>query len=338
MIYYRPIAMHDSLRTEGAQTLAGGWCWFSHAERIERDGRRHLISAAEIPPDIRARLTASRPAIAGLPMDRPRLMGILNTTPDSFSDGGLYNAPDAAFARARAMIAEGADLLDLGGESTRPGADDVPISEEIARTAPVIAALRRAGVQTPLSIDTRKAAVAAAALQVGANMVNDVAALQFDPALSPLVAAAGVPVCLMHSIGTPKTMQSDPRYDDVLLDVYDALSARIAAAEQAGIARKNILIDPGIGFGKTVAHNLALIRGLSLFHGLGCALLLGASRKRFIGTLTGADIAEARLPGSLAVALAGVAQGVQMLRIHDVAATRQALTLWQSVTTEGPTR
>ena len=133
-------------------------------------------------------------------------------------------------------------------------------------------------------------------------------------------------------------MQSDPRYDDVLLDVYDALSARIAAAEQAGIARKNILIDPGIGFGKTVAHNLALIRGLSLFHGLGCALLLGASRKRFIGTLTGADIAEARLPGSLAVALAGVAQGVQMLRIHDVAATRQALTLWQSVTTEGPTR
>ena len=337
MIYYRPIAMQDAARPPDALPLAGGPCWFSHAEAIERDGPRRLIPAGEIPADVLARLVALRAPVAGLTLDRPRLMGILNTTPDSFSDGGLYHAPDAAFARARAMIAEGADLLDLGGESTRPGAEEVPVAEEIARTAPLIAALRAAGIGTPLSIDTRKARVADAALHAGADMVNDVAALQFDPDLAPLVASAGVPVCLMHAQGSPKVMQADPRYADVVLDVYDALAARIAAAEAAGIARARIVIDPGIGFGKTVAHNLSLIRSLSLLHGFGCAILLGASRKRFIGTLSGVDIPEARLPGSLAVALAGVAQGVQMLRIHDVAATRAALTLWQSVISEGKT-
>jgi len=237
--------------------------------------------------------------------------------------------PEAAMMQARAMAAV-ADLLDVGGESTRPGAVDVPVTEEIARTSPVIAAIRAAGIDRALSIDTRKAAVAEAALAAGAGVVNDVTALRFDPAMAGLVARAEVPVILMHSIATPATMQDDPVYDDVLLDVYDALAARLAAAEAAGIPRTRMAVDPGIGFGKTLAHNLALLARLSLFHSLGVPVLLGASRKRFIGTLSGEEDAARRMPGSLAVALAGVAQGIQMIRVHDVAETRAALTLWQA--------
>jgi dihydropteroate synthase len=224
-----------------------------------------------------------------------------------------------------------ADILDIGGESTRPGAVLVAPDQEIARTAPVIAAIRAAGIATPISIDTRKASVAASALQAGAGLVNDVSALTFDPAMAAEVARAACPVVLMHAQGTPQTMQADPQYDDVLLDVYDWLAARIAAAMAAGIPRDLIAIDPGIGFGKTVAHNLALLQRLSLFHSLGCPVLLGASRKRFIGTIGGAEVAQARMPGSVAVALAGAAQGVQMIRVHDVVETRQAMRLWFAV-------
>ena len=207
----------------------------------------------------------------------------------------------------------------------------MPEDEEIARTAPVIAALRAGGLTAPISIDTRKARVAEAALREAADVVNDVAALTFDPALGPLVARSGCPVILMHHQGRPETMQDAPRYGDVLLEVYDWLAERIAAAEALGIARSRIMVDPGIGFGKTQEHNLALLRGLSLLHGLGCPVLLGASRKRFIGTIGGAADAAQRMPGSVAVALAGVAQGMQMIRVHDVAETRQALRLWQAV-------
>jgi dihydropteroate synthase len=279
------------------------------------------------------RLCAPRPAFAGLAMDRPRLMGILNVTPDSFSDGGRFLGAEAAVAQARAM-AEGAEIIDVGGESTRPGAVEVPVDEEIARTVPVIAALREGGLAAPISIDTRKAPVAAAALEAGASIVNDVSAFDFDPTLGPLVAKAAVPVVLMHAQGVPASMQNDPRYGDVLLDVYDALATRLARAEALGIDRSRIVLDPGIGFGKTLEHNLALLRGLSLFHGLGCALLLGTSRKRFIGTIGRAEAADARAPGSIVTALAGVAQGVQITRVHDVAETRQALRLWQSLNTD----
>jgi dihydropteroate synthase len=228
-------------------------------------------------------------------------------------------------------MARGADVLDIGGESTRPGAAEVELAEEVARTAPVIAALRAGGLGVLISIDTRKAAVAKAALAAGAGIVNDVAAMGFDPAMAGVVAAAGAPIILMHAVKTPATMQDDPRYDDVLLDVYDFLKDRIAVAEAAGIPLARIMVDPGIGFGKTAAHNLTLIRGLSLFHDLGVPVLLGASRKRFIGTIGGEDQADRRMPGSVAVALAGVAQGAQVLRVHDVAETRQALRLWQAV-------
>jgi dihydropteroate synthase len=196
----------------------------------------------------------------------------------------------------------------------------------------VIAALREAGLDLPISIDTRKAAVAEAAFAAGASILNDVTALQFDAAMAATAARLTAPVILMHSIATPATMQIDPEYDDVLLDVYDALAARIAEAEAAGIPRARIAIDPGIGFGKTLQHNLILLSRLSLFHNLGVPVLLGASRKRFIGTISAESDAQKRLPGSLAVALAGVAQGMQMIRVHDVAETRQALSLWQAST------
>ena len=329
MIYPRPIAMLDPSRPKGAYRLAGGWCWFDRVDLLERGQPSRIVPARDLPGDVLDRLTAPRAAFAGLALDRPRITGILNVTPDSFSDGGRYLAPQAALDQGRALVAEGAEVLDIGGESTRPGAALVPEADEIARTTPVIAALRAAGMTAPISIDTRKAGVARAALAAGADAVNDVSALTFDAAMAGVVAAAAGPLILMHAQGAPATMQDDPRYDDVLLDVYDALAARLAFAEAAGVARTRIMIDPGIGFGKTVAHNLTLIRGISLFHAMGLPVMLGASRKRFIGTL-GGDSA-ARMPGSVAVALAGVAQGVQMLRVHDVAATRQALALWQAV-------
>ncbi len=329
--YLRPIAMSDAARPEGALPLAGGPCWFDRVEVLSRTAAPQIIAAAALDPKARQRLSAPRPDFGSLNLSVPRLMGILNITPDSFSDGGLFLRPEAAVMQAR-LMASGAEIIDIGGESTRPGAVEVSLAEEIARTVPVIEALREGGLDLPLSIDTRKAAVARSALQAGASCVNDVTALRFDPDMAALVAEHNVPVILMHSIATPQTMQHDPHYDNVLLDVYDALAARVAAAEAAGISRHNIAIDPGIGFGKTLAHNLALLHRLSLFHNLGLPVLLGASRKRFIGTIGAEAEAARRMPGSLAVALWGVAQGVQMIRVHDVAETRQALSLWQATT------
>ena len=245
-------------------------------------------------------------------------MGIVNLTPDSFSDS---RAADPA-AAARGMIAAGASLVDLGGESTRPGATDVPVAEELARVLPVLRALGDVAV----SIDTRKAAVMAAALDAGAVLVNDVSALTHDPAALALVAARGCPVVLMHAQGTPATMQLAPVYDDVVADVFNWLEARIAACVAAGVERGRIVADPGIGFGKTAAHNAALLRRIATFHGLGVPLLLGASRKAVIPRLAGDDAPVGqRLGGSLALALHGVARGVQFVRVHDVAATVQAI-------------
>jgi len=247
-------------------------------------------------------------------------------TPDSFSDGGKFDAPALALDHALAMQRDGAAIIDIGGESTRPGAAVVSVGDEIARTAPVIAAIR-AQSAVPISIDTRKSAVGAAALDAGATMVNDVAAFTFDSNLAQVAAAAKAPVCIMHAQGSPETMQDDPQYDDVLLDVYDFLKERVEAAVVAGIPRDQIVVDPGIGFGKMMEHNLILLRGIAIFHGLGCPILLGASRKRFVGTLGGGQDAADRLGGSVAVALFGARRGVQILRVHDIFATKQALDL-----------
>ncbi len=330
-VYYRPIAQTDPYRPDGAFPLAGGWTWFSHVEVLQRGGAPHLIPARDMPDDAFAALTEPRARVAGLTMERPRLMGILNVTPDSFSDGGLFDTPAAAVAQGQALIAQGADILDIGGESTRPGAQDIPVPVEVSRTTPVIAALRLAGLTAPISIDTRKSLVAQSALGAGASMVNDVAGFTYDPMLAGLTALNAVPVCLMHAQGDPQTMQENPEYGDVLLDVYDFLADRIAVAAAAGIAKSNIVVDPGIGFGKTLDHNLALLRRISLFHGLGCPVLVGASRKRFIGTIGQAPEAAARVPGSVAVAQEMARQGVQILRVHDITETRQALNLSEAL-------
>ena len=322
----RPAPRHDI-----ALPLAGSaFVWVEEVDVVEGRQTCEGLLTTDLDAAQRDRLSRQRPALCGLTLDRPRIMGILNLTPDSFSDGGRLTDPAAAVAAARSMAAD-ADILDIGGESTRPGAEPVPVTEEIARTAPVIRAIRDAGITTPISIDTRNATTARAALAAGADMVNDVSALTHDPEMAPLVAEAEVPVCLMHAKGDPRTMQADPRYYDVVAEVLDWLDARAAAAEAAGIARARILIDPGIGFGKTLDHNMTLLRWLSVFHDTGLPVLLGASRKRFIGTVTGVETAGERLAGSLAVALHGAGQGAHVLRVHDVAQTRQALDMWQAL-------
>jgi dihydropteroate synthase len=330
--YVRPLVLTGPERPDGALPLAGGPLMFDRVEILSRHASAQVIPARDAPADVLDRLTAPRPTVAGLDMGRVSIMGILNVTPDSFTDGGQHNAPAAALSHAQRMLAEGADLIDVGGESTRPGALAVPQDEEIARTAPVIAALRAAGLALPVSIDTRKTPVARAAVAAGADLVNDVSGFTFDSSLAAYCAANDLPVCVMHAQGDPQTMQADPRYDDVLLDVYDFLEGRIMALEAQGIPRARIITDPGIGFGKTQAHNLALLARIGLFHALGCPVLLGASRKKFIATLGQAPDVADRVPGSVAVALAAVAQGVQIIRVHDVFATRSALTLWQAAT------
>ena len=256
-------------------------------------------------------------------------MGVVNVTPDSFSDGGDHAAPDAAITHGQQLFAEGADILDIGGESTRPGATPVSAKEELARVIPVIEGLSGAGV--PISIDTRNAVVMQTALKAGAAIVNDVSALQHDPKSLNVVAEAGCPVVLMHAQGDPQTMQDAPRYDDVVTEVRVFFEARLASCAEAGITQDRIILDPGIGFGKTLEHNLELLKNLRQFNDLGCPILLGVSRKRFIDAIAEVPSPKDRLPGSLAAGLAGLAQGVHILRVHDVAPTVQALKVWQAI-------
>ncbi len=321
---------HGPLKPADAVPLAGQNLWFTHAERLERNTPTRIVPVRDIPAPNLDRLTKARAQIAGLDLSQPNVMGILNATPDSFSDGGLHNSVDAALAAAQDMVAHGATILDIGGESTRPGADFVPEDEEIARTRPLIEAIRQS-TGALISIDTRKASVAKAAHLAGAGLINDVSGFTFDPKLAPFCAEVQAPVCVMHMQGDPATMQDDPQYEDVLLDVYDFLETQISHLEAMGLHRDLIILDPGIGFGKTEAHNLTLLRNLSLFHGLGCPLLLGVSRKGFIGQIGQEPRKDARAPGSIAVALAGLSQGVQIVRVHDVAETAQALRLWAAV-------
>lgn len=329
-VYFRPIVRFDGPRPAEAIDLAGGPGWFSHAVRLSRDRAPQTVSVDEIPDDFRERLSAPRTPMAGLVFDRPRVMGILNVTPDSFSDGGLHQTASQAVQRAHDMAAAGADIIDIGGESTRPGALTVPHEAEIARVEPVITALNRE-LATPISIDTRKSSVAEAAVRAGAALVNDVSGFTFDPMLARYCRDHGLPVCVMHARGDPETMQSDPRYDDVLLDVYDFLAAQVAMLVETGIPRSRILVDPGIGFGKRIEHNLTILQNIALFHGIGCAVLVGASRKRFIGTISGAETPAERTFGSVAVAQAVAAQGVQVVRVHDVTETAQALAVWRAI-------
>ena len=260
---------------------------------------------------------------ARLSLDQSRIMGVINVTPDSFSDAGEVFAQVDAVARGKAMVEAGVDILDVGGESTRPGAQEISISEELDRVIPVIEGLLETGVI--LSVDTRHAEVMAGAIQAGAHIINDVTALTGEPKSLEVVANLGCPVILMHMQGEPGTMQNAPMYEDAPREVSDYLAKRIKACEAAGIARSQIAIDPGIGFGKTVDHNLQIIKQIERLHEHGCAIVLGVSRKRFIGLITDTQNPQGRLPGSLAAAVYARTKGVQIFRVHDVAESKQAL-------------
>ena len=265
-----------------------------------------------------------------LSVNGPILMGIVNITPDSFSDGGQFLSSDKAIARGLRLVEEGAHILDIGGESTRPGAEPVSIEEEKRRVLPVIEGLKDCGAM--ISIDTRHAAVMEAALKTGAGMVNDVSALTHDPESMHIVAKAGCYVCLMHMKGDPKTMQDAPCYENVFAEVYVYLKNRIAACKTNGIEMDRIIADPGIGFGKNLEHNLILLNRLQDFESLDVPLMLAASRKRFIGTISGDAAPDQRLGGSLAAAIAGYVRGACIFRVHDVAETRQALAVHRAIT------
>jgi dihydropteroate synthase len=276
-----------------------------------------------------ALLSKPRPPWAGFALDRPLVMGVLNLTPDSFSDGGRWSDAERAVEHGRVLLEAGADIIDVGGESTRPGAAELPPREEIRRVEAVVRALDEDGAV--VSIDTRHKAVMERALAAGARIVNDISALTHDPGSLAYIARREMPVVLMHMRGEPRTMQREPVYDSPLVEVLEYLEARIAACAAAGIPRERIVVDPGIGFGKLVPHNLELLAGIGTFHALGCGLVIGVSRKSMIAGLSRGEPPDARLPGSLAAALSAVQQGVQILRVHDVAETRQALVLWGAI-------
>jgi len=332
--YLRPLGLcygADAARAvalgRGGRLGGSAFISFSSVEVIARDGKRtsrEVAAYGDLAKDAAlARIETPRVPLCGLALDRPKIMGIVNVTPDSFSDGGQTAEAEPAIAHGRRLAAEGAHILDVGGESTRPGSDAVPADDELARVIPVIASLARAG--HIVSCDTRKASVMGRAVSAGAAIINDVSALQFDSGSLAALAALRCPVVLMHAQGDPRTMQLNPTYDDVALDVYDMLAARIAACTAAGIAPGNIVVDPGIGFGKTFRHNLDLLNQLTLLHGLGVAVLVGLSRKGFIGALTGEKTAAARVPGSVGGAVQAALNGAHILRVHDVKATAAAL-------------
>lgn len=335
----RPAALHWGTTAAAlvgagrARPLLGGRAACSLFEEVvwpeegEPAGRWLPAEAVEDQHPALARLAAARPS----PFDRPRLMGILNVTPDSFSDGGAHADVEAAVAHGLRLAAEGADVVDVGGESTRPGAREVPAEEELRRVLPVVGRLAAAGAT--VSIDTRKAAVMRAAVAAGARIVNDVSGLAHDPASLETVAATGALVVLMHLPGTPETMNATPLgyRRGCALEVLDHLAGRIEACEAAGVARGRLIVDPGLCFGKHEPDNLDLVRNLALFHGLGCPVLLGASRKGWTAALEEGWPPKERLPATLGIAWHALGQGVQLLRVHDVAAHRQLLTAWQAL-------
>lgn len=340
--YLRPVNIVDHpQRLDGAaRRLAGGLVFFTHYEVVRRDGAKRLscdvIAADAVPEDLRVladRIEAPRPALAmgerTLRFDNPQVMGIINATPDSFSDGGAYADTEEAIQAAYNMVEAGAALIDVGGESTRPGAAKVWEGDEVERVLPIITRLATGGAI--VSADTRKASVMREALGAGAKIVNDISGLLHDPQATGVVRDAGCPVIIMHSPSHRDNPHAGAGYEDVLFDVYDWLEDRIADLEATGISRSKIMVDPGIGFGKSLADNLSLMNGLTLFHGLGCPVLVGTSRKRMIGALSNEAPAAARLGGSLALVMQALEAGVQLHRVHDVSETVQAVRVWRGL-------
>ena len=336
----------EMVARESARWLAGGPIAFSMVRAwVGLPGDVETLSLAEFPRwadarglneagQARLEMLAVPRSFAGLQLPTPGIMGVVNVTPDSFSDGGDFFDPAAAIEHGSALKAAAADVLDVGGESTRPGAEPVPVDEELRRVIPVVSALAAAGAL--VSVDTRRAEVMRAAIAAGARIVNDVTALTGDPESLEVVAASAASVVLMHMQGEPRTMQKSPTYRHAPSEIFDFLEARVAACNEAGIPNERIAVDPGIGFGKSIAHNLELLGSLSLFAGLGCAVMVGVSRKGFIGRITGATSAKDRGPGSLAAGMLALDRGASLLRVHDVAATRQAILVRRAVLEGSP--
>lgn len=349
-IYLQPLGIlrgcvaSDAVKAGYARWLTGGPLAFNMVKVIYRQmGERQeeeLVPVIELDQYVSelasfrqekistllSNITGKRSARGVLKWQRPRIQGIVNVTPDSFSDGGQYGKKDQAVAHAQRLVEEGADIIDIGGESTRPRATKITLKEELDRVIPVIEAL--SDISVPISIDTRNSQVMDHALKAGASIINDVSALTHDDRSLDFMTAEDCPVILMHAQNDPDNMQKNPKYDDVLLDVYDYLGERLEICQNAGINRDRIIIDPGIGFGKTLAHNIELMANLSLFHGLGVPLLLGVSRKSFIGHISAEKDPEERLAGSLVFGHAAYDQGVHILRVHDVRESRQARDMW----------
>ena len=342
--WLRPIINGNGVVPD-ALSVAGGWRHFTHVDIVQRDDNgayyamRDSVEAMVKAADDRnaaaaviETISAPRADFAGLSMDAPQLMGILNVTPDSFSDGGQHSAPPKAIAAGREMISAGASIIDIGGESTRPGAEPITRNQELARILPPITGL--CTEQAVISVDTRHGAVMTRAAAAGAGIINDVDGLRGEGALAA-AAQSNLPVIMMHMQGTPETMQDAPEYGFAPVEIYEFLSSRIDTAIAAGIAREKIAIDPGFGFGKTVTHNMQVMNWLGLLHGLGVPILLGASRKSTIAKLSNGEPADNRLAGSLALALAGIEQGTQILRVHDVRETAQAVAVAMAMSKPG---
>ncbi len=343
--YLNPVGLlygataREAIKTGNAGQLAGGDIGFSAVEMLQgspnaiaRDLRSYRDLRTSHATDIIAalHLLEDKRSLPGKPdHSSPLIMGVVNVTPDSFSDGGDFLDANIAIAHGHALAKAGADILDIGGESTRPGAEPISLGEELDRILPVVEGL--AALSPPLSIDTRRPEVMRQAVTLGAHYVNDVSALTFEDDSLEVARQLDRPVILMHAQGDPRSMQDDPVYDNVVLEVFDWLVQRLEIAQEAGISHKNLLIDPGIGFGKTLNHNLELLANLAFFHGTGVPVVVGASRKRFIGTLSKASNARHRMPGSIAAALKASASGVQIIRVHDVGETRQALSVAEAI-------
>ena len=328
--YFRPIVRTGSPRSKKSIFLAETNYWISEAEEIKFGETAKLISINDVPDWWKKRWLKKRSGILGMEFSSPKLMGILNVTPDSFSDGGKHVKLDAALNQAKFMEENGADIIDIGGESTRPGALTVPIFEEIKRIEPVIEGIS-ARSKIPMSVDTRKSEVASVARKAGVSMVNDVSGFTFDPNLLPFCSKYKLPVCVMHMQGSPEDMQNNPKYENILIEVFDFLENQISKLVQAGISKDHIIADVGIGFGKNLGHNLTLIKNISLFHGLGVPILLGVSRKSIISNVAKVEKLSDRVYGSVSLAIGALGQGVQLFRVHDVAETKQAFDLWVAV-------
>lgn len=330
-VYYRPIIQNDLTRPKFYLNLSNQYQWFDRFEKLERGKKPVHISADLVPSEVIRNLTSIRKSCIFDHFEKPLIMGILNLTPDSFSDGGVnFHAMDA-IKSAKKMVEDGVDVIDVGGESTKPGAEQITDELELSRIESTIKAIKRNHPSCKVSVDTRKSRVMKRVIELGVDFVNDVSALSFDTSSMQVLAQDNVQICLMHGGLNPKTMQQRTVYDDVVLDVYDYLEERISSAVAGGIKKENIIVDPGIGFGKTETQNIQLIQKASIFHSLGCPVLYGVSRKAFIGGISGVKKVSDRFPGSIAVALDLIRQGIQLIRVHDTGETKQAVALWEAI-------